>query len=275
MTLRDILRKENTIDKKEIIYIASYVTGKKKEELIARLDRELEDFEQEAIERLISERKNGKPMAYITGKKEFFSFEFIVNSHVFIPRPETELIVEEAERLIKQTGIKTILDMGTGSGAIGITLAKRTGCFAFCVDISSEALFVAKQNALLNQVEDRVFFLCCDLFSAIKPKKSFELIVANLPYVSEVDLKSLPKEVRDYEPMGALLGGKDGLEVIEKFVDNVGEHLSNEGIVLIEVGKKKQARQTKQKLKRHGFDVEVLRDYMNIERIVKARWKSS
>jgi release factor glutamine methyltransferase len=273
--IRDLLHREKGIEKSEILYLISHAIGEKKEIVLSRMDDELEDWELEKIKNLIIERKRGKPFAYITGRKEFFSHEFIVDDSAFIPRPETELLIEEAERIIGKKKVRSVLDMGTGSGAIGITIAKRTSARTFCVDISKGAIMVARKNARLNGVEDKVFFLCSDLFSAIKPERRFDLILANLPYVDKDEWEKLPDEVKLYEPRIALWGGEKGLEVIKRFLKNVEDYLSPSGDLLIEIGKKEQSDILGDLLLRKGFFVEVVRDYSFSERVLKATWRSS
>ncbi|MCX7857320.1 MAG: peptide chain release factor N(5)-glutamine methyltransferase [Deltaproteobacteria bacterium] len=274
LSIRDIIQKEKGLNVSEILYIASYALAEKKEKLIGKFDDPLEPEEVETILRLIAERKSGKPFAYIVGKKEFYSYEFLVNQAVLIPRPETEILVEEAERVLREKKPRRILDMGTGSGVIGITLSIRTGFQVYCVDVSKEALFVAKKNARLHKVEERIVFICSDMFSAIGERIKFDLVVANLPYVDEKDIDSLPKEVKDYEPRIALCGGKRGLELIQRFLGGLTSYLSPLGTVLLEIGGKRQLRSIEPLLLQKGFDVKVIKDYSGRERVIRATWKS-
>ncbi|MCS7280405.1 MAG: peptide chain release factor N(5)-glutamine methyltransferase [Desulfobacterota bacterium] len=274
MKKRDLLLSVSKVKKEEIICIISYVLNESKEKVLSTLDELIGELEKERIASLIKEREKGRPLAYITGRKEFYSLEFLVNESCLIPRPETELIVEEAEKIIKTGGVERILDMGTGSGIIGITLAKRTGVPVLCIDISKEALFIAKRNARLNRAEEKVVFLCSDLFCALNSKKKFDLILANLPYVAQEEWEELPVDVREYEPKVALWGGKDGLEVIGKFVDRVDRYISFGGRVLLEFGNQKQKSILKSKLEERGFHVEILKDYSGRERVIKGVWKN-
>ncbi len=204
----------------EVLSIISYVYATTKEEILASMTKEIEDTRFRDIERYINERKDGKPLAYITEKKEFYSQEFFVDKNVLVPRPETEILVEEALRILwtNKRHMENILDMGTGSGAIGLTIAQRAEKHVFCVDISKEALVVARKNARTLGVLERASFLCSNLFGGVKEGIKFDMILANLPYVGSEEWDALMPDVKNFEPRRALYGGKDGIEIYQAFL---------------------------------------------------------
>jgi release factor glutamine methyltransferase len=180
----------------------------------------------------LEQRCAGKPAQYITGVQEFFGLSFEVNSDVLIPRPETELLVEQA--LLKATGGVRILDVGTGSGAIAITLRKQLpGAVVFASDISRPALAVARRNARTHDAE--LHFVEAD---ALQPFRAlaFDLIVSNPPYVGAHDSTVLQREVRDFEPPTALFAGKDGLDVYRALAQSAHQLLKPGGWLLMEIG---------------------------------------
>jgi release factor glutamine methyltransferase len=181
--------------------------------------------------RYLHERLNGKPTQYITGRQEFYGREFRVTPDVLIPRPETEHLVEACLARIR-FGDK-VLDVGTGSGAIAITLALETMAQVYATDISTAALCIAAANAgkLLAQVQ----FLACDLASCF-PDRSFDLVVSNPPYVPRTGQPALQREVRDYEPEVALFAGPSGLELYQRLIPEARRVLSPGGWLLVELG---------------------------------------
>ena len=189
----------------------------------------------------IARREQREPLAYITGHKEFFSLDFLVNKHVLIPRPETELLIETAllktnEILNKTEHNKlTIVDVGTGSGCIAVSLAKNLPeALIFAVDISAQALSVAQYNAAQQQVSPQIIFLQADLLSTAP--ESVDMIVSNPPYISQADLVQTMPEVQAYEPTLALDGGMDGLQVIHPLLAQAKKKLRPGGYLLIEIG---------------------------------------
>jgi len=192
---------------------------------------------QKKLLKLIEERKKRIPTAYLTKKIYFYDCEFIIEKGVFIPRPETELLVEKTINLYKEyfypKKVK-ILDIGTGCGNIAITLAKNIdNCLVTGIDFSKKSLKIAHRNVFLNNVEKKVNLLFSNIFSEIKEK--FEIIVSNPPYVSENEYKKLEKEITK-EPKRALIGGKDGLKIIEKILKGSLYHLKKNGFLIIEIG---------------------------------------
>ena len=185
---------------------------------------------------LVARRAEGYPLQYLTGHQEFFKLDFEVNADVLIPRPETELIVEVGIEILKDEAAPTFADLGTGSGAIAISLLQELPpARATAVDVSAAALEVAKRNAERHGVVDRLRLIESDLFSAIDSRESFALIVSNPPYVPADDLDHLQREVR-HEPAGALDGGPDGLAVIRRLLRDAPDFLRARGHLVFEIG---------------------------------------
>ena len=227
----------------------------------------------------VDERASGKPLEYIFGKAEFMGLEFTVTPDVLIPRPETEILVEAAlgsiknmARRLPKYGLR-ILDLGTGSGNIAISLTKRiSNCKIIGSDISLRALSIARENARLNGVEDKITFIHSDLFQDL-PRRRFDIIVSNPPYIASAEIEGLTREVR-LEPIAAQDGGLDGLGFYRRIIQRAPHFLKSGGFLLLEIGFN-QALRVKRLLKKHGFsNIILLEDYNNIERITVAQWKN-
>jgi release factor glutamine methyltransferase len=199
--------------------------------------------------RLVDLRASGVPVQYITGKQEFMGLPFLVNEDVLIPRQDTELLAELAIEEIKKRkdpfGGLRVLDLGTGSGALAISVVHqfpKRKLKVIATDISNKALTVAKKNADVNQVSGTIQFMEGDLFSPFsvnrkgKGKKPFDLIVSNPPYIASGVIPTLMREVRDHEPMLALDGGPDGLDLYIRILNEAHVHLKEEGLLLLEIG---------------------------------------
>lgn len=186
----------------------------------------------------LEQRAAGKPLQYITGMQEFYSLEFEVNSEVLIPRPETELLVETALKLVPRDRDILICDVGTGSGCIAITLAHELPrARALAIDVSKGALEVAKRNATRHAVDDRIEFVESDCFAQLNNRRQlFDLIVSNPPYLADAHLEGLQREVRDYEPRQALEAGQDGLDIVRRLLVDASKFLSSGGHFVFEVG---------------------------------------
>ena len=183
----------------------------------------------------IKKMRQGVPLEHITHQREFMKLNFFVNENVLIPRQDTEILVEEVMNIAKKTNAKTILDLCTGSGAIAVSLAKYLpNTEITAVDISQEALKVAKKNAISNEVENQITFISSDLFTNLENQK-FDIIVSNPPYIKEGVMKELDKEVK-MEPELALNGGKDGLYFYRKIVSNAYQYLKYKGYLCLEIG---------------------------------------
>jgi len=184
---------------------------------------------------LTEKRQSHIPVSYLTGHREFMSLDFKVNENVLIPRPETEILVET---VIKSSASHSkVLDLGTGSGAIAVSLAKYIpDCFVLATDLSLESLKIAGENAVINGVDNRILFAQMDLFDAILPNYRLDYIVSNPPYIPTDDIEKLSDEVRKYEPITALDGGIDGLDIIRKILGNAFVLLKPSGRLAIEIG---------------------------------------
>jgi len=192
-----------------------------------------------AFRQLVRRRAEGMPVAYLVGRREFYSMSFRVTPDVLIPRPETELLVVALLDLARERPANeqiTICDVGTGSGIIAVCAAKHLpAARVTAIDVSRAALEVARTNAAEHGVEDRIELVESDLFAAVPAERRFDFIVSNPPYVRESELASLPPDVRHFEPRQALVAGERGTEVIESLVPQAAERLSPGGHLLVEI----------------------------------------
>lgn len=196
-----------------------------------KLTQEQEEKYLEAVEQLV----NGIPLQHITHRQEFMKMDFYVNKQVLIPRPDTEVLVEEVIQIAKKINAKKILDLCTGSGAIAVSLAKYIeNSQIIAVDISQEALNIAKLNAKKHQVDKQITFIQSDLFDDL-PKEKYDMIVSNPPYIKKEMIKTLDEEVQK-EPHIALDGGYDGLDFYRKIIHQSYEFLKYKGFLCLEIG---------------------------------------
>lgn len=215
------------------------------------------------INKIVNERITGRPLWYCFGDTEFYGYKIKVDERVLIPRPETEILVDNALKEINNES--TVLDLCTGSGAIAISVKKEKGCTVVATDVSEKALELAKENAILNNVE--IEFLESDMFSALEGRK-FDVIISNPPYIKSKDIDGLQKEVKDFEPKMALDGGKDGYDFYRVIANKVQNYLNENGVLLLECGEG-QAQDVAKML--NGYkNIQIIKDYENIDRIVKA-----
>lgn len=276
MLLRELLAEERDVPRTDLLAIASHVLSLTKERLLAEPVRAVDEASLASIRRLVAQRRRGRPLAYITGTREFFSEEFLVDERVLVPRPETEIIVEEALALLEGRPGAAILDVGCGSGAIGIVLALKTGARVVSIDMSADALAVARRNMERLGVRERVDLLCGDLAGAVKEDRRFDLIVANLPYVPDATWQQLMPDVRDFEPKLALVGGEDGLDLYRRLVPESVRLLRPGGFLLCEVDGREQAQKLEMVCRKASFSlVRLKKDYGGRERVVAASWTSS
>lgn len=244
--------------------------------LHARDERPLAATALAEFRRLLERRAGREPLAYILGKREFWSLEFLVTPDVLIPRPETELLVERVlELLPPPSGERALrcLELGTGSGAIAVSLAReRQDLAIWATDVSAAALEVARRNAMRHGVAGRVRFAEGDLFEPVEGVGPFDAIVANPPYVPRGELRSLPPEVREWEPHRALDGGEDGLDFYRRILGEAARHLSPAGLLALEIGPQivPGLKEILDRLGR-GFDWEIASDYAGRERLLTLR----
>lgn len=217
--------------------LLAHVRGCPRIALYTAFDEPVDDSCRARFREVVRRRGDGEPVAYLVGGREFFSLPFAVTPAVLVPRPETEGLVVRALDLARPRAAPRIVDVGTGSGAIAVTLAKHLPAAAVvATDISSEALAVARSNVERHSVSGRVSLVCCDLLEHPALAGPFDLIVSNPPYVREDEFASLPRDVRDHEPAVALVAGPTGLEVVERLVAAAVGRLAPDGWLLVEIG---------------------------------------
>ena len=238
------------------------------------LGKSLADWQIIKLEKVINERINtSKPIQQITGQAYFYGRKFFVNEYTLIPRPETELVVKEVLKICeKENNIKKILDIGSGTGCIGITLALENPNLEIkAVDVCSEALEISKKNALIHNVNNKIEFIKSDIYQNIDSK--FDVIVSNPPYIPLKDKPHLQKEVRDWEnPQALYTQDEFGTEFYEKILKNAGEHILNGGYVVFEIGLG-QAERVTELIKSAGMALQsVVKDMNSIERVVVGKF---
>lgn len=236
-------------------------------------EKEVDQKTYKKFQDLVERRLKREPISYIAGEKEFYSRSYKVNSGVLIPRPETELLVDEALLLANQIASPSILDIGTGSGCISVTLAYMcNNAKIVATDISQKALKVAKENIFKHGKQDKISLAGGDLITFFKDR-SFDIVISNPPYISESEIKKLEPDVKDHEPIIALRAGEDGLEYIKRIISDSRRVLKEEGWCVLEVGQG-QAEKVINLFKEYGFiAVSTKKDLNGIDRVILAKWK--
>ncbi len=236
-----------------------------REEILLNLNRKINQSDLNNFNYYINLRKNYMPIAYILNFKFFWKYKFFVNKNVLIPRPETELMIEKVLEKLSVSSNKKILDIGTGSGCIAISLIKeRPNCRITAIDKSKKALKVAKKNAEMHQVRKKINFINIDVDKYFSNK--YDLIVSNPPYIKKSNLISLEKDVKLNEPILALSGGSSGLEIFFKIINKCKMLLKNNGMLFLEIGHK-QSNELKKYLNLNGFcQTKIYKDLSNKER---------
>jgi len=273
--------------------LLAHTLGMGRLDLYLRHDQPLTPEELARFKALILRRRLGEPVAYLTGHKEFWSLDFIVTLATLIPRPETEVLVEAVLKVCGEEGFpragspssrgaqppapspqpNLAIDVGVGSGAVVVALAKELPELHWVgVDVSATALWTARENARRHGVAERIAFFQGDLLAGMRPAPWFSLMIANLPYVPRAEWEQLPKEIRDYEPKEALLGGEDGLDLIRVLARQAHEFLQACGWLALEVGAGQAGRVMELLDKTGAYDVlKTVDDYQGIPRVVLAR----
>lgn len=259
----------------ESMFLMEYVCGINRSFYLLHQMEEMPEEQWERYRDMARERCSHIPLQYLTGGQEFMGLPFLVNAHVLIPRQDTELLVEEALKILKRDFMNgkggqqgRILDLCTGSGCIAVSL--KSFCPDLSVtacDISGEALEVARENAKRNQMEIR--FVESDLFSGISG--NYDMIVSNPPYIPRNVIPTLMPEVREHEPVLALDGGGDGLDFYRKIISESEEYLSAGGWLLFETGYDQGAAVSGYMRGHHFRDIEIIRDLAGLDRVVKGR----
>ena len=233
-----VLRKAGVSEsRREAGSLLAHLLGKDRTFLITQAQDTLSDADLDSYRGLVERRAKGEPLQYIIGVQDFFGLEFKVTPEVLIPRPETELLVETALKLIDPEAAAYICDVGTGSGCIAVTLLReRPLAHAIAVDISDVAIKIAECNAARQSVNERISFVVSDCFESLGSNTLFDLIVSNPPYVSAEALDGLQREVREHEPRIALSPGLDGLAIIRRLIQEAPDLLKPHGYLLLEIG---------------------------------------
>ncbi|MGQ9508224.1 MAG: peptide chain release factor N(5)-glutamine methyltransferase [Thermodesulfobacteriota bacterium] len=257
--------------------LLGYSMNLKRESLYLCFPQEMGKGEEEKFKEIVQRRVKGEPLQYLLGYQEFWSIPFKVDPRVLIPRPETELLVEEGiSILLKNTfeRIPYVLELGTGCGAIAISLAKEIKpLLIVATDLSKEAIEVAKENAKEAGVFERIIFLIGDLFEPFTVlKRSFDLILSNPPYIKDSEIESLPKEIKNHEPLMALKGGEDGLDFYRRIIFQAPQHLKQKGWLLLELGEGQGEKVTEIFEGAGEFQKPILlKDLSGIDRVIKAQ----
>jgi release factor glutamine methyltransferase len=254
--------------------LLAHARGCPRIQLYANFEEVADDGLRARFRELVKKRAEGMPVAYLVGKREFYSLDFKVTPDVLIPRPETEHVVIAALDFIKERsgGKTTVCDVGTGSGCIAICLAKHAATAQVtAVDISPPALAVARENAAAHGVAEKIEFVESDLFAALPAERKFDVIASNPPYIPAAEYATLPAGVRDYEPRQALLAGNDGLEIIRRLLADANSRLQPNGMLVIELSPMLAEAAAALASGEYGYArVEILKDLAGQPRVLAA-----
>jgi release factor glutamine methyltransferase len=261
--------------------LLSHVFGLKRIELYTQFDRPVAEEQRDRLRDLVKRAGQNEPVAYLTGRTEFYSLELEITRDCMIPRPETELLVQRAVEFLRTCdGVQFVLDLCTGSGCIAVAIAKNfAGARIIATDISDAALAVAAGNVQKHQLSERITLLCGDLFEPlIRPLDvdKFDLIICNPPYVSSAEYDNLDKNVKDYEPRLALYAGADGLDIYRRIVEKIDQFLKPGAGLMLEIGYAQgPAVRTMLEQTSAFAEIRIEKDYHDNDRIVTARKVSS
>ena len=247
--------------------LMSKVLNKSRSYILLNLNKNLKKEKLNDFTNLIKKRSKGEPIAYLIGKKEFWNYEFDIKEGILIPRPDTELIVEQVLKLTKSKSKLRILDIGTGSGCIILSILKERKDFkGIGIDISKKCIDICKINTFNLNLTNRVKFFKSNVDNFVDAK--YDLILSNPPYINKVDLKCLDKDVIDYEPKSSLDGGLDGLSEIRKIIEKSSELIKINGKLVLEIAFNQKFK-VKKLLKDKGFYINnVFKDLANNDRCI-------
>ena len=247
--------------------LMSKAINKDREFIILNLKNEIDEKDYQYFQKMINERSKGKPIAYLTNKKFFWKYEFDIVENVLIPRPDTEILVEQVLNIYKNKNKINFLDIGTGSGCILLSILKeRKDFFATGIDISDDAIKICKINAYKLGVKNRVKLFKSDIDNFSNGK--YDLIISNPPYIKNLDLKYLEKDVIDFEPKLALNGGLEGITEIKKVINKSAKLIKKNGKLILEIAFN-QKEKVRQLLINNGFYVNmVIKDLAKNDRCI-------
>tara|TARA_B100000674_G_scaffold26280_1_gene18390 strand:+ start:274 stop:1119 length:846 start_codon:yes stop_codon:yes gene_type:complete len=247
--------------------LLSKVLSKDRKYILLNLDKELNEKNISDFKDLIIKRSLNKPVAYLIGKKDFWKYSFFVSDQTLIPRPDTEILIENALKITKQKSKLNILDIGTGSGCILLSILKdRSDFYGTGIDISRDCIDISKINATKLELSNRSKFLKTDVDNLLNGK--YDLIISNPPYIKKLDLKYLNKDVIDFEPKNALNGGLEGISIIKKIIMKSSDLLKNGGKLILEIAFD-QKYKVKKLLKNEGFYINnIIKDYAKNDRCI-------
>jgi release factor glutamine methyltransferase len=253
--------------------LLAFTLQKDKTFLVAHPEYELSNVEEKRFREFLERRANREPFQYICGKQEFYGLDFAVTKDVLIPRPETELIVENAIEILGESENAKFCEVGVGSGCISIAILHNVETTkAIGLDVSERALKIAKKNAETHKVLERLELKNSNVFEVLTNEK-FDLIVSNPPYISVEDVENLQPEVRDFEPVIALTDNKNGLTIVQKIIDQAPKFLNSNAFLLMEIGFNQSDKVREMFRAETWRSVEILPDLQGIPRTVKARLK--
>ncbi|MGL1902358.1 MAG: peptide chain release factor N(5)-glutamine methyltransferase [Fibrobacterales bacterium] len=258
-------------------HLIAFGLGMERMDLYLKFDQPLQEEDLTALRPLVGRRGNREPLQHIVGKTGFRNLDLKCDNRALIPRPDTEGIVDIVSELTKEKEHLSILDIGVGTGAIILSIAQEiTGHTYTGTDISHEALSLAQENAIQNNLTDTIRFLQADLFSSevLKTQRPFDIIVSNPPYITSQVITELEPEVKEYDPMLALDGGTTGLDWYTQFFNEVSPFLKEEGFIVLEIGYDQKQALTQLIESTIGISlIEVKKDYSENDRFVIAQKK--
>ncbi len=275
MNYSEILKRGETFLKKSNIknahldaeLILSKAINTKREEVLLNINKKINNKDIYKFKKYLLRRKQKEPIAYILGFKYFWKYKFYVNKSVLIPRPDTELVIEEFLKLVSKNKSIKILDIGTGSGCIVISLIKeRPNCIATGIDISIKAINVAKTNAKLHHLENKVNFINIDIDKY--KSYNYDFIISNPPYINSIDYNRLDDDIKFHEPKVALSGGFDGMKDIKKVIIKSKKLLKRNGKLILEIGYKQKDRSIKLLVENGYFINKVSKDLSGNDRCI-------
>jgi release factor glutamine methyltransferase len=274
-TAEHLARKGSEFPRLDAEVLLAHALGCRRIELYTRYEELADDAVRQRFRDLVRRRVEGCPVAYLVGRKEFFALELEVSPAVLIPRPDTEHVVMECLRLAKLMARPRVLDLGTGSGNIAIAVAQQhKGAEVTALDLSPDALTVARRNAAKHGLAERIRFLQGDLFAPVPAGERFDFVLSNPPYIAREEIARLQPGVREFEPHLALDGGPDGYAVLTQLVEGAQDRLEPGGHLVVEIGAPQEKRARECIRTHHGYELaETVHDYSGHPRVLVARWR--